>query len=503
MKRLFILSAIFAIWSILGATPVDAAYNPYATVVIEAKKDMPRFVEEKLPTYVKKWDRLKTDAEPIEIFNRWIDVQNYVFSYYNQSSYFISGKGISFTVKVPNRNAEFPITMNEFRFIDGKIIFHHNYETEEMSPEEFEKIKFSWANKIVESAEYLTNLTTDARDKIIKNIEDQLVGFNSLKEGESLEKKLTSFNSNIPADELMFIPPQPNFNDFIPTEVIISPMGGNGSLLFGISLVDCGVVYYHPAAMINEYNELGDTSTHELWHRNIYFQGLLLGSFFDKELWASYIERFGYANSLLFHPYQEPTRKIARVTTSFDPRKALNDTLYFNPGEIKISDPETFNAYWREAEKIKKEYQKIMLKRFLPELYANPFFYSCLNDDMLDQNGGFKLFFYAKNAFTLLGGPEKTQEWLIEHESILKETLQEAKKKLGETDKKAVKYGNEEKRRMISIAKICANTLGITYSNEEELLSTFKQMLDQGVISFPQIEIPLRDAINIIQMEGK
>src|SRR3989339_775171 len=255
---------------------------------------------------------------------------------------------------------------------------------------------------------------------------------------------------------------KPKFTDFIPKEVVISPMGGDGYLIFGLSLADSGIIYYHPAALINEYNKFGDTSTHEQWHRNIHFQGLLLGSFFDKELWASYIERYGYANSMMFHPYQAPTRKIARVTTGFDIQKAMNDMFDVTVNNIKITDPELFNEYWKETEKIKTNYREIILDRFLPEFYANPFFYACLNDDMQDKNGGYKLFFYAKNAFSLLGGPEKTQEWLMENDNII----------------------------------------NISYRNNEDLLRIFNDMLNQGIISLPQIEIHVYDMVEMMREEG-
>src|SRR3989339_886870 len=258
----------------------------------------------------------------------------------------------------------------------------------------------------------------------------QLIIFGTLKAGDSLEEKLAKIDSNIPADELMFIPPKPKFTDFIPKEVVISPMGGDGYLIFGLSLADSGIIYYHPAALINEYNKFGDTSTHEQWHRNIHFQGLLLGSFFDKELWASYIERYGYANSMMFHPYQAPTRKIARVTTGFDIQKAMNDMFDVTVNNIKITDPELFNEYWKETEKIKTNYREIILDRFLPE-------------------------FYAKNAFSLLGGPEKTQEWLMENDNIINEVLKKAKSNLGK-DKDKNRQEAKKQDMIISMAKTCA-----------------------------------------------
>ncbi|RMD58831.1 hypothetical protein D6821_02580 [Candidatus Parcubacteria bacterium] len=471
---------------------IKEVYNPNEPIVIHPPfKGLDDFLPEELPDFLKRWERLPPNTPPHQLFYQEEEVMRWAVNYYSPKYMIITNEAINFEVKVPQRGATFKIVANEYQWRDGKIYYLHNGVKTEITIQEFEKRKYFWAQRICESAEYLSNLTSAMPNLIMKIHEERLKKYGVLKEKESLADRLAqaSVPPGVKPEELMFILTKLSFADFIPNTAIITPLRVEGGFILGATFPDTGVVYFHPLSFILDYLKHGDTTPHELWHRNSSLQGLLVNALFDPEIWASYIERNDWGLEY-FHPYQRSAREAGEVIAGFNAQRAIEEMFQFNYlGSLKIN-PKKFDQHCEGARKIHNAFREVLLKDFLAEFYGNLLFWGCVNDYLLDKNGALQTYLYSRFAPSLLGGVEATVKWLETNREVLREAYERAKRKVEESRKSP--QGGQiiqiNRQQVVETMKLYARLLNISYNDERELTKKMLRLYQLGVFALPQVK---------------
>ncbi len=518
---LYFFVTIF-VWAFMGfnglyAKTGGASYSPFSPVVInDPGRKMDSFYRNELPEILKRWKKLPQNASFKERFAKNIEVFQWSMNHYKKDQTSFVNDAITFVAKVPSRNWDFPITFSEYKYKNGKVIYYHNSLEEEISPVEFDKIKYAFAQKICESAEKSLKTIGNLRAKIIHHLKKRSVEYGVIKEDEDLEKKLAEIKIDVgngekmPADELMLIPPKFSFSDFAPKKVIITPVFMKNGSINGASYPDSGTVIYNPVALVYDYLKLGDTFTHELLHRNIYLQGMIISQQTDVETWASFFEEHDGAFEFLFHPYQESARSVAKVISSFDADRARFAMFNYNYlGALDVNG-RLADDYGEKAEQIFEAFKGTMFEKFIVEFYADPIFWTCVNDDLYDDNGAFKVFMYSRYAFSLLGGSEKTEQWLKEHETVIKQAFEEARrlvdaeKERQKEKRKGKKIGDEDEVIVAFLLKhkdllnFYSDFLNLSrFSSDERKAEQISLMIKLGVINIPQFKMDPEEVIYV------
>ncbi|MBU1091588.1 hypothetical protein KKA27_01880 [Patescibacteria group bacterium] len=479
-------------------------YSPFAPVIVtDVTKELDQLSKEELPQILKMWEVMPR-ATFAKQFIQQLDIFGWATTKYRGESSFLNN-AISCVVKIPSKNYEFTLVFSEYRWQNSKVGYYCGGEVTEVAPEEFEKIKYVYAQKICESANYLVGFVGNKRGEIIDLLKERLVEYGVISKSDDLEQKLTElgtfdFNSEfkISADELMFIPPKFTFRDFCPVKAVIVPMPvDKGGMILGLSYPDSGTVAYSPVALVLDYLKFEDVFTHELLHRSAY-QGILVGQETDVETWASFVERNNGSFTYLFHSYQETARNIGKVITSFDAERARREMIKFRLGPSLDLEESVFEDYSAKAEKIFSSFRKTMFEKFMPKFYMDPLYWACVNDALYDQNGSFKTFFYTRYAFTLLNGPQKTQKWLADHEEIIRLAYEEAKKIVDKhkAEQKAKEKNSEIIPEMIKkyflenrqLVQVYSNMLGLPESMPNSVkIEKIYLLIKTGVITMPQM----------------
>ncbi|MFH1979195.1 MAG: hypothetical protein ABII97_02340 [Patescibacteria group bacterium] len=495
---------VFAVLSIiLIPSPLRAEYSPFSPVTImDSGRKFEQFSQDQLPAFLKEWERLPDTASYDEVF---MQQERFFFKTFDKykKNVFSLDEAISVLVRVPQKNYKFELVLAEYRWVDGKIMYSRSGEPDvEILPEEFERIKIVYAQKICESATYLTDfIGPETRNKILKKVKARLVTYKVLEEGDDLEKRLSEVNLGdldelgITADELLSIPPRFTFDHFAPKKAIILPMPVEDGMIMGLCYPDTGVVIYHPAALVSDYLRFGDTFTHELLHRNTSLQGILITNQMDPETWTSFLERHGQWETFLYHPYQTTSRSVAEIITSFDTTRAKREMIgYILGGSSFDINKEMFKLYAEEGGRIFSDFRKTMFEKFMPEFYFDPLFWICVNDELYDKNGAFKVFFYSNYAFSLLGGPEKTLEWLSGHQEIISQAYEKAKKTIKNKKDKDRKEGLPRSGREVE------QDSGVLefFAKQQDLVDAYTEFL--GLPSFAPVRWRLEKIKQAVEM---
>ncbi len=495
----------------------ESFYSPMSPITItNPGRHLTDLGNGELPEILKKWAKRYEKPEGQVKFKdsltRSIDILNWGMSYYKGDTFF-SNDAISFVVNVPTRNWKFSMTFSEYKWENNKINYYHDGQVKQISSDEFEKLKYAFAQAICESSEYLVGFVGDLRGKVIENLKKRLVDYGVLSKKDDFEKKMAQVPKfkyedgaekfNISADERMFIPPKFVFSDFCPEEVVITPISadGSGGIILGLTYPDTGNVVYHPITLVYGYLKLFDTFTHELIHRNKYLQGLLMSQQFDVEIWASSSERFSGGFNFLFHPYRKISREIGTVITSFDADRARREIIKFDRGGSLDINNALANDYGKDAGDISDSFRNTMYEKFAGAFYSDPIFWSCVNDDLYDSDGAYKVFFYTRYAFSLLGGQKKTAEWLDRHEEVILQAYKKAKEAI-ESKKAEDRKEGKPKERSRAIRTFLEKNKGLLnlYSkllklpeltSDEWKVERIEKMMELGVIGIPQIAYPI------------
>lgn len=504
---------VFAGWLImcllvLFVKPMGAygAIGPAAPIAVHQPfKNFDAFNDSELPSFVREWAqrwRTTTNVAPHEVMKKTFDAWNYLDFHGSYDYRGLFDDGISFVVTVPERNGyQFKITLIEYQHRNGKILHIGKSGEKEIAPEDFQKIKALWANLVCEAADYHAKQFADShfREDLIATIEAQLIDNGLLKKKGDLEKELAGKRMKISGvdfsvEKLLFIPSKSDlaFAAFAPKLVIIIP----STKIYGLSITESGIVMYNPYSLIELMIGTNDTVGHELFHRNKFFQGFLWISNFDVETWTSLSERIRYPwFKFLFHSYQESIRHAAKIITSFDAQRAKKEVFLWKSDAALAYDVSgaLFDNYALKADDIAKRIKNEMLAKFPLAFYGNPIYWACVDEKFSDKNTATKTFLYSRFAFSLLGGPKKTQQWLDENEHVLLKAYKEVMEpQKGTADESAEDYTSAKldqfnDEALLEVAKL----LNLRIESKAELIRQIKALIEMGIISIPQIRTDL------------
>lgn len=489
------------------AQMTQADYDPSMLVYIYTKKDMDSFDENRLPQYMKdiiaKFPKPGPDAKPIDKLRHSLKLFEYMTNRYsNEHPYYIGGQGIKFQVIV-NRDdfqdfERFEITLGDYSWKNGKIIQMKGIREVEISQEDFDNLKYTWANHIAEGAEYLTyDKYADLRKKQVKIIEANFRENEILGESESLEEQMKTLSGPIPADELLFLAPKFTFADFAPKQVFIQSMQVNRGFILGMCLLEADIVYYDPSTLIFDYFQYNDVVLHEMVHNNSYLQNLIGGTYFDLEIQTSFSERYNSGFKYLFHGYLRGLNKNGKIIFNFDADRARREMIIEKGGVHSVFfDEDAVNKYIPMAAKVKKDMGRSIIDRFMPELYLHPIFFGCVGDELYNKHGSLYLQLNTDFAFSHLNGHVETRKQLNKYrgviEDVYKEAInrtkrQKAKDEAKSKEGKSIQEIKDAIRTFLPIARQYAKIRGWNTTNDYNLLKQFYSFWSNGLLSLPQV----------------
>lgn len=483
--------------------PAAGDYKPDVPVYIDAYAGMPSFFEDRLPHTInnalKVYPKPGPGATPYDLVIHQLQVFIYLYNDYLAISMMnLNDGGITFDVVVPKYDARFKITMGEYFWKNGQVIFRHGITETVISPAEFDKLKFAWANHIVESAYHLTfEKFKDLRQRQM-NVYEKVLRENNLLSEEETVKDILAKNKDLAAD-MMFVAPEFKLEDFLPKQVFIRPMRSEGGMIMGLCMLETGIVVYDPSSLVFDYLQYSDVALHEMVHKNSYLQTLIGGTYYDLEVQTSMTERYSAGWSYLFHPYMRGLNKTGKILFSLDDTRARREILEDKGGFNTISfNAEAVNYYLPKAAEVKEAMSEFLMNRFLPEFYLHKLFWACVGDELVDKKGAFMVALVHDFAFSYLGGPVETMKQLQENEPIILEVYEKAREK---SEKEKAKNENNDQRafygrisetaetveRLLPLLRTYAAVMGWKYNSTEELLKLFYNGLELGLVSPPQI----------------
>jgi hypothetical protein len=271
----------------------------------------------------------------------------------------------------------------------------------------------------------------------------------------------------------------------------------------GVSYTDSGIVAINPRARVRDFiTGVPITLMHEMTHRNQKLQHSPLMYKLDAELWAS-LPELPHEDLMhfLYHPYVEDIRKIAKICFNFDSELAEVDITNLDLMMGREFDEQTVRDYIQRVNEIRDAVGKVAFSKYITEFYTHPDYYSALNDVLKDKNAAFKLTMYMHYHPTLLGGPEKTRDFILENEELFEKKAREViwdlkSKRSSLEDKngfKEIKDTLEERLRQMHPVKKRAlfqavRKFGISPANitEEEVIKFGLKLYNLGFIDFDE-----------------
>lgn len=322
------------------------------------------------------------------------------------------------------------------------------------------------------------------KDFLDKNVSDYVPGFEGIKIKDILHT------------------PDMTIRDSIPTRYYFGDIGA-----LGVSYTDSGTVGIDPKARVLDYiTGKPVTLMHEMTHRNQKLQHSPLMYKVDAELWASFPE-LGHEDLLhfLYHSYLKDARKVAKICFGLDSELAKADITYLNTmmgTEFeKENNNQKLRKYIKDVKDISKAIKEVAFKKYLPEFYAHPDHYMTLNDVLKDKNATFKIIMYMNYHPSLLGGPEKTRDFVLENEEfsekLARKVIWDLKgkrnnlkddsyfKEIKDTLEERLKGMHPAKKRSLFQA---VRKFGITPTNitNEEVINFGLRLYQLGIIDFDE-----------------
>lgn len=479
--------------------PEVLPYDPSVPIYIYEKTGMLSFDNNRLPQFMKNIisDFPKpVNAKPIEYLKHYLKLFEYMNNRYsNEHPLYIEGQGIKFDMIVMPKKWSSKVftttfTLSDYSWENGKIFEIQGIKKIEISQENFENLKFTWANHMVEAAQYLVNKYSNLREKQIKIIEQNFKENGILDENETLENKIKDMDNNIPVEDLLFLAPIFDLSDFLPKEAFIQSMQIASGFILGLCLIETDILYYDPSAIVFDYFKYNDVVLHEMVHNNGYLQTIIAGTYVDHELQTSFTERYNAGFKYLYHGYLRGLNKHGKIIFNFDADRARREMINNKSGENSITfNDDAVNTYIPMAAKVKEEMGDSIIDRFMPMQYLYPFFYGCVSDELYNKHGSIYLTLNSDFGFSLLNGPENTLMELKKYRAVIKKVYEKAMEKTKETKKSDAEKRNAKKSitKVLPIIKKYGSIIGLNTNNSHKLLKQFYKLWNNGFVSLPQV----------------
>ncbi|MBR9683198.1 hypothetical protein GOV03_01540 [Candidatus Woesearchaeota archaeon] len=389
---------------------------------------------------------------------------------------------------------------------DGLVRHFHSAGVDTYSAKEFRCVVNDQVEYLTRAANLVMKDYEGMLDQIIAVQEKMLKESGALKEEDNLrdllDKEVPGYEG-LKVRDVLFTP-DVKIQDFIPTQYYFGDFRA-----LGVSYTDTGIMGINPRARIFDYiTGTPITLMHEMTHRNQKLQHSPLMYKFDAELWAT-LPELVHEDMMHFisHGYMKDIRKVAKILFNFDSKLADTDIagleLMMGKELEKGQDHQKVRKYMEKVRIISTAIKKTAFEKYIPAFYSNPLYFATLNDFLNDDNASFKLVMYMNYEPTLLGGPEKTRDFVQANESIFEKIAREViwdvksnrdnKIRDEELDKikeslenKLKKMRPERKKALINAAK----KFGLPENGDsEEIIKFGLRLYRLGIIEYdPQME---------------
>jgi nicotinamide mononucleotide adenylyltransferase len=393
---------------------------------------------------------------------------------------------------------------NYVRQKDGKVRHYHAAGMDTYSAKEFQCVVRDQTEYLNRAAKLDMKDYIKMFDKVIEAQDKELKEKGALKKNQNLKDLLDKNVSDyLPGYKGLKIKdilhtPDLTIQDFIPTRYYFGDFEA-----LGVNYTDSGIVAINPKARVFDYiTGVPITLMHEMTHRNQKLQHSPLMYKLDAELWAS-LPELPHEDLMHFlhHPYVKDIRKVAKICFNFDSKLAEVDITYLDTIMGKEFDEKKVREYINKVDKIRKAVVDVAFNEYLTEFFTHPDHYMAFNDILKDKNATFKLIMYMNYHPTLLGGPEKTRDFVMENEEFSKKLAREviwdlkSKRSSLENDNsfREIKNTLEERLRQMHPAKKRAlfqtvRKFGVSPANinEEEVIKFGLGLYRLGIVDFDE-----------------
>lgn len=383
---------------------------------------------------------------------------------------------------------------------DGSVRHYHAAGIDTYSAKEMGCMIKDMTDYIGRAAEMNMRDYKDMVKRILPVQEKMLKEQGALGEDESLEDYLDREIEGYPGlkyRDVLFLP-DVKVQDFVPTRFFFGDFRA-----LGLSYTDSGVVAINPVARVLDYiTGAPVVMMHEMTHRNQKLQFSPLMYKLDAELWASLPELVHEDMSFFMrHGYLTDLRKVSKILFNFDTGLAEGDMEFFHTmmgKEYESSDGhKKVREYIRKVDMISRQVRKVAFEKYIPQFFTHPLYFATMNDFLKDDNAAFKLMMYMEFEPTLLGGPEKTRDFILENEEVFKDLAQEviwdikSRRSSGLDDEqlKEIKEGLEDRLRQMDPSKRkalfrSARMFGLDTADPEELIRFGMRLYRMGMIRY-------------------
>ncbi len=388
---------------------------------------------------------------------------------------------------------------------DGTVRHYHAAGIDTYSAREMDCIINDMVDYIERAADMNMRDYKDIVEKILPVQEKMLKEQGALKKGEKLKDYLDKEIEGYPGlkyRDILFLP-DVKVQDFIPTRFFFGDFQA-----LGVNYTDSGIVGINPMARILDYISGAPTvMMHEMTHRNQKLQFSPLMYKLDAELWAS-LPELVHEDMQFFmsHGYLVDLRKVSKILFNMDSNLARGDMRFMRTmmGEEYESkeNHKKVREYMKKVDSISRAVRQVAFEKYIPQFFTHPLYFATLNDFLKDDNASFKLMMYMEFEPTLLGGPEKTRDFVMENEEIFKNVAQEViwdlkssrGSGLDDEELKVIKEGLEERLRQMDPKKKralfnAARMFGVDTSDTDGLIRFGMRMYRLGLVEYnPETE---------------
>jgi len=241
-----------------------------------------------------------------------------------------------------------------------------------------------------------------------------------------LDEKVPGYN--ITFRELHHLPKPSRLSDFIPREL---HLGYNTEIsgILGVTWLNVGIIYYNPEArMLDWVAGRPAVMGHEMVHNNINIQKFPMEEAFDVEFMACLPEMLFAEDQLSLpdHDYLRELREIDEIYFNFDFKQMEKDVFKYDLAGNVVYDTAAYRYYYDQLQTIKKENLTFFQQVAIPEFYSDPLWWGAVNDIRGDKNSVFRMTMALHYNPTLLGGNQKTMEWLEAHRDEIADIAKQA-----------------------------------------------------------------------------
>jgi len=242
-----------------------------------------------------------------------------------------------------------------------------------------------------------------------------------------LDEKVPGYN--ITFRELHHLPKPSRVSDFVPRELHLGYPTEIPNGILGVTWINTGLIYYNPEARMLDYiTGKPKVMAHEMVHGNINFQKFPMEEAFDVEMEASIPEGLWAENrmDLAEHGYFSDLREIDEIYFSFDFKQMEKDVFKFDLAGNIVYDEARYKYYYDQLQLVQKENLDFFQSVVIPEFYSDPLWWGAVNNIRGDNNSVFRMVMALHYDPTLLGGRQKTMEWLESHHDEIVDIAKEA-----------------------------------------------------------------------------